>query len=80
MRRDLPVAEPLAQLVSDPLGHPPGVDEHQRGPVRTHMAGDQVQDLVHLLRGRDRAGLVTGQLEGQVQFPAVAGVHDRAPR
>ena len=74
------VAEPFAQLVGDPLGHAPGVDEHQRGPVAGHVARDQVQDLRHLLRGGDRAELVVGQLQGQVQPPAVAGIHDRAAR
>ena len=80
MRRDLAVAEPLAQLVRDPLGQPPGVDEDQRGPVLLHVAGDQVDDLGHLLGRRDRAQLVVGQLQGQVELAAVAGVHDRAAR
>ena len=72
------VAEPFAQLVGDPLGHAPGVDEHQRGPVAGHVARDQVQDLGHLLGGGDRAELVVGQLQGEVQLPAVAGIDDRA--
>ena len=45
-----------------------------------HVPGDQVQDLRHLLGGGHRAELVVGQLQGQVQLPAVAGIHDRAPR
>ena len=73
------VAEPLAQLVGDPLGHAPGVDEHQRGPVAGHVPRDHVQDLRHLLPGGDRAELVVGQFQGEVQLPAVAGIHDRAP-
>ena len=73
------IAEPFAQLVGDPLGHAPGVDEHQRGPVAGHVTGDQVQDLGHLPGGGHRAELVVGQLQGEVQLPAVAGIHDRAP-
>ena len=73
------VAEPLAQLVGDPLGHAPGVDEHQRGPVAGHVARDHVQDLRHLLPGGNRTELVVGQFQGEVQPPAVAGIHDRAP-
>jgi hypothetical protein len=74
------VAEPFAQLVGDPLGHAAGVDEHQRGPVAGHVARDHVQDLRRLLRRGDRAQLVVGQFQGQVQSPAVAGIHDRAAR
>ncbi len=79
MGRDLALPEPLAQLVRDPLGHPPGVHEHQRRAVLLHVPGDQVEDLGHLLPGSDRAELVTGQLQGQVEVAAVPGVHDRAP-
>ena len=82
MRGDLApefLAEPFAQLVGDPLGHAPGVDEHQRGPVAGHVTGDQVQDLGHLPGGGHRAELVVGQFQGEVQLPAVAGIHDRAP-
>ena len=80
VRGHLPLAEPFAQLVRDPLGHAAGVDEHQRGPVRRPRGRRSGPGSRHLLRGGDRAELVVGQLEGQVQLPAVAGVHDRAPR
>ena len=66
--------------MGDPLGHAPGIDEHQRGPVAGHVARDHVQDLRRLLHRGDRAELVVGQLQGQVQPPAVARIHDRAPR
>ena len=80
VRGDLALPQPLAQLVGDPLGHPPGVHEDQRGPVLQHVPGDQVQDLVHLLGRRHRAELVAGQFQGEVELAAVAGVHDRAAR
>ena len=73
------VAEPFTQLVGDPLSHAPGVDEHQRGPIPGHVTGDQVQDLGHLPGGGHRAELIVGQLQGEIQLPAVAGIHDRAP-
>ncbi len=74
------LAEPFAELVGDPLGHAPGVDEDQGGPVAGDVGRDQVQDLRHLIRGGDRAEFVVGHLQGQVQPPAVPGVHDRAAR
>jgi len=77
---DLILAEPLAQLVSDPLGHPPGVDEHQCGPVAFHVLGDALEDLPHLLRGGHRSELVVRQLQGQVQGALVPDVDDGAPR
>ncbi len=42
------LAEPLAELVGQALGQPPGVDEHQRGPVLVDESGDPVQHGVHL--------------------------------
>ena len=74
------ISEPFAQLVGDSLGHAAGVDEHQRGPVTGHVGRDHVQDLRRLLRRGDRAELVVGQFQGQVQPPAMTGIHDRAAR
>jgi len=48
--------------------------------VALHVAGDHLQDLGHLLGRRDRAQLVVGQLQGQVEVAPVPGVHDRAAR
>ncbi len=73
-------AQQFAQLVGDPLGHAPGVDEYQRGPVPAHVPGDQVKELRHLPGRGHRAELVVGQLQGQVEVPAVPGIHDGAPR
>src|SRR5258707_6544500 len=80
MRGDLAVAEPLAELVRDPLGHPPGVDEDDRGLVLLHVAGDQVEDLGHLLGGGYGPEFVAWQLHAQVELAAVARGHDRAAR
>ncbi len=80
MRGDLAVAEPLAELVRDPLGHPPGVDEDDRGLVLMHVAGDQVEDLGHLLGGGYGPEFVAWQLHAQVELAAVARVHDGAAR
>ena len=53
VRGDHVVAEPLAELVREPLGEPAGVDEHERGAVLAHELGDPVEHVVHLLgRGR----------------------------
>ncbi len=80
MGRHLAVPETLAELVGELLGHPPGIDEDQRGPVPEHMPGDQVVDLGHLLSGGDRAELVTGQLQAEVKLTPVTCVDDRAAR
>ena len=80
MRGDQAVAEALAELVRDPLRHPPGVDEDDRGPVLVHVPRDEVDDLGHLLGGRDGAELVGRQLELQVKLAAMAGIDDRAAR
>ena len=86
MGGDLALAEPLAQLVRDPLGHPPGVDEHQRGPVLLHVPGDQVQDLGHLLgrwrprRARRRAAPGPGPGRGGARSPRSRSAATRPAR
>ena len=74
------VAEPLAQLVGQPLGQPAGVDEHDRGAVAGDLLGDPVEHVGHLRRGGDGLQLAVGQLEGDVERPPVARVDDRAVR
>ena len=61
------VAQPLAELVGEPLGQPPGVDEHERGAVLAHQLGDAVDHVAHLLGRRHGLELALGQLEGQVE-------------
>ena len=70
----------LAEEVGDPLGHPAGVDEDERRAVRLDVLGDQLEDRGQLLVGRDRAELVVGQLDGDVERAPVADVDDRAAR
>ena len=43
-----------------------------------HQLGDAVEHLAHLLAGHHRLELAVGQLEGQVELAAVAGVDDPA--
>ena len=74
------VAEPLAQLVGQPLGQPAGVDEHDGGAVVGDVLGDPVEHVGHLRGRRHRLELAVGQLEGDVERPPVAGVDDRAGR
>ena len=74
------VAQALAELVGEPLGQPPGVDEHERGAVLGHELGDAVEHVAHLLGRRDRLELAVGQLEGEVEVALVADVDDRRQR
>jgi hypothetical protein len=77
---DLLLAEPLPELVGDPLRHPPGVDEHQRRAVTRHLLGDAIQDLPHLLGRGHRGQLVVGKPEGEVEGATVPDVDDGAAR
>ena len=80
VRGDHVVAEPLAELVGEPLGEPPGVHEHERRVVLADELGDLVEHVVHLLGRRDRFELAVGQLELEVEVALVAGVDDRRQR
>ena len=80
VRGDDVVAEPLAELVREPLGQAPGVDEHERGAVLADQRGDAVEDVAHLLGRRDRLELAVGQLEREVEVALVAGVDDDGQR
>ncbi len=80
VRGDDVVAEPLAELVGEPLREPAGVHEHERGVVLADELGDLVEDVVHLLGRRHRLELAVRQLELEVQVALVAGVDDRGQR
>ena len=67
VRGDDVVAQPGAELVREPFGEPPGVDEHEGGAVLADQRGDAVEDVAHLLGGRDRFELAVGQLEREVE-------------
>ncbi len=72
------VAEPLAELVGQPLRQPAGVDEHDGGAVARDVLGDLVEHVVHLRGGGHRLELAVGELERDVERPPVPGVDDRA--
>ena len=74
------VAQPLAELVREPLGQPAGVDEHERGAVLLDQRGDAVEHVAHLLGRRDRLELALGELEREVEVALVAGVDDHRQR
>ena len=57
---DLVRAEDLAQQVGQALGQPPGVDEHEGRLVALHVLGDPLDDLAHLLLGKDGRQLLLG--------------------
>ena len=76
MGGDLVRAEDLAQQVSQALGQPAGVDEHERCLVALHVLGDPRHDLAHLFLGKDGRHLLFGQFDADPQVAAVAAVHD----
>ncbi len=72
------LAEAFAQLMRNPLGHPPGVHENQRGAVLMNQLGQAVVILrPHLVR-HHRVERRTRNLEGQVHLTAMPRVDDRA--
>ena len=70
--------ETLGKLVSDPLCHPPGVDEHKGRPVLVDVGRDLIQHRRHLIECRHGAELVIGELDGDVQPASMADVDDYA--
>src|ERR1017187_5113871 len=78
MGLDAVVAEALSQLMSDPLGHSPGVDEHEGRPVLLYVRCDPFQHRRHLLEGRHGAELVVRELDGNVEPALMADVDDDA--
>ena len=47
-------------MMRDALGHPPRVDEDERGAMRAHVCGDGVEHLAELLARRHRLELPEG--------------------
>jgi hypothetical protein len=76
----LVLAQPLAQLMGDPLGQLPGVDEHQGRPVTRDVGGDAVEDLVELIAREGGLELAVGQLQGDVESAPMAAVDDGGRR
>ena len=64
----------LGQQVSQPLGHAPGVDEDQRGPVLAYLGGDEVHHLAELLGRRHRVELAAREAQRHAQRTPVPAV------
>ena len=76
VRGDDVVAQAGAELVREPFGEPPGVDEHERGAVLADEHGDAIEDVAHLLGRRDRFELAFGELQREVEVALVTRVDD----
>ena len=76
VRGDDVVAEAGAELVREPFGEPPGVDEHERGAVLPDQRGDAIEDVAHLLGRRDCFELAVGEFQREVEVALVTGVDD----
>ena len=70
------LAQPFPQLMRDPLGQLPRVDENQGRSVVGDVARDAVEDLVELISGQRRLELAVGQLQRQLEGPPVPHVDD----
>ena len=77
VRGDDVVAEPLAEQVREAFGETARVDEHERRAVLGDELRDPVEDVGHLLGGRDGFELTVGQLEREVEVALVPAVDDR---
>ena len=77
MRGDVVFANPLAQLMRDPLRQPPGVDEDQRGAMLLDQFHQAVVNLVPHLVGGDRAQLAGRDFHREIELALVSDIHDR---
>ena len=66
--------EPFAERVGQPLRHPPGVHEHQGGPVFPDQGGDPVADVLHDFVGGHRPEFAARDLDPEIE---VAPASDR---
>ena len=80
MGRDALFSESIGELMREALGHAPGVHEDERRLMVLDLRGDRVEDLPHLLAGRDGLELATGQDQLEVEGARVPRVDDRADR
>ena len=76
MGRDRARTQPFGQRMRQPLRHPAGVDEHQRGAVLADQAGEAVIDLRPHLARHHRLERAVGDLDGEVTRALMAGVDD----
>ena len=78
MRRDRVVADPIAQMTREALGHPPRVHENERRPMRLDERREPVVVLLpHFVR-HHRFQRCARDLDSEIDRPAVTGVDDRA--
>src|SRR5262249_58653886 len=76
VRDDVLLAEPLLERRRGALDESPRVDEHDRRAMLRDQLGDPIVDARELLVRRDRAELVVGDLDREVELAAMAGVDD----
>ena len=72
------LTQAFRKLMRDPLYQPPRVHEHQGRAVLHRQPGHGVQRLPPNLVAGDGAQFLLRKLQGQVDFPRMAGVHDGA--
>ena len=77
---DMAFSELLGELMREPLGQPPRVDEDQRGAVLPDQLDQPIVDLVPLFVHADRTEFRPRQLDSQVERSGVADVDDAATR
>src|SRR5664279_2196694 len=83
MRDDVLFAEPLLERRRDALDQPPRVDEYDRRAMIHDELCDPIVDPPELLVARDRGELVVGDLDREIERPAMAridNVRQRSPR
>ena len=76
---DAVLPEAVSQLMGNPLGHSPGVHEHERRPVLVYVCCDAFEHRRHLLVGRHGAELVVGKLDGDVEPALMSDVDSETP-
>ena len=74
---DLRLAEPLGKVARDALGHPPRVDEDERGAMRLDELREALVDLLPHFRRHHRFERRGRDFQRQVARPVVADVDDR---
>ena len=80
MRFDLSLAEFFGQLMREPFGQPPRVDEDQRRAVLVDQLDEPFVNFGPLLVHADGAQLGSRQLDRQVESARVADVENAARR
>ena len=68
--------EAFGEEMGNPFGKPTGVDEDQRRTVLEHVAGDGIEDLVHLPVAGHRLELVEGKLKFEVEGAVAHRIDD----